>query len=179
LSPAAGGGHVKETDRWIAPTYFRQESELPVGKISAYWDGQHGWMATPQGSGILAGAQLKQLQGDLFRLYFRLLLSDRIEGRTVNAVSDDTIEISDAGGDVARIVVNPEGLPGTVLYDAVHLTGPPVSIEEDFSDFREVAGIKIPHQARVVQAGQKFADITVTDFRVNTGLKVQDLGKRP
>jgi zinc protease len=179
LGPAAGSVHVKQTERWIAPTYFRQESETPAGRISAYWDGQHGWFATPQGTSILGGAQLKQVQGDLFRLYFRLLLSDRIEGRTVNATNDDTIEISDASGAIARVVLNSDGLPASVLYDAVRMAGPPVSVEEDFSDFREVAGVKIPHVVRIVQAGQKFADVTVTDFRVNTGLKVTDLGKRP
>ncbi|HEV3202301.1 MAG TPA: pitrilysin family protein [Bryobacteraceae bacterium] len=179
LGPAAGSVHVKQTDRWIAPTCFRQESETPAGRISAYWDGQNGWLAAPQGTGVLAGAQLKQVQGDLFRLYFRLLLSDRIEGRTVNAAADDTIEISDASGEIARVVVNSDGLPASVLYDAVRMAGPPVAVEEDFSDFREVAGIKVPYVVRIVQGGQKFADVTVTDFRVNTGLKVQDLGKRP
>ncbi|MBZ5617970.1 MAG: insulinase family protein [Acidobacteriia bacterium] len=179
LGPAAGSVHVKETDQWIAPTFFRQESELPGGKIMAYWDGQRGWFATRQGSSILAGAQLKQLQGDLFRLYFRLLLSDRMEGRTVNATEDDTIEISDRSGETVRVVVNAEGLPATVLYNAVHLTGPPVSAQEDFSDFRDVGGIKIPYQVRVMQGGRKYADVTVTDARVNTGLRVQDLGKRP
>ena len=179
LGPAAGNLHIKQTERWMAPTIFRQDSETPAGKISAYWDGKSGWIATPQGTGILAGAQLKQVQSDLFRLYFRLLLSDRMEGRTVNATADDIVEISDASGEIARVVVNADGLPLSVLYDAVHLSGPPVSVEEDFSDFREVAGIKIPHAVRIVQGGQKFADVTVTDFRVNTGLRVTDLGKRP
>jgi hypothetical protein len=179
LSAAAGGGRVKETDRWIAPTFFRQESETPGGRISAYWDGKNGWFATPQGTSILAGAQLEQVQGDLFRLYFRLLLSDQIAGRIVNATGDDAIEISDASGGVARVVLNPDGLPASVLYNAVRMAGPRVAVEEDYSDFREVAGIKIPHAVRIVQGGQKFADVTVTDFRINTGLKVQDLGKRP
>ena len=179
LGPTAGSVHVKQTDRWIVPSSFRQESELPAGKISAYWDGQTGWIGTPQGTGILAGAQLKQVKSDLFRMYFRLLLSDRIEGRTVNATADDTVEISDASGEIARIVVSADGLPSSVLYDAVHMTGPAVSVEEDWSDFREVGGIKVPFAVKIVQGGQKFADVKVTDFRVNTGLKVQDLGKRP
>ncbi len=178
LGPAAGNMHVKQTDRWIAPTYFRQESELPTGKMSAYFDGQSGWIATGQGSGNLAGMQLKQVRGDLFRLYFRLLLSDRMEGRKVNATGDDTIEISDPTGEVTRVVVNPAGLPASVLYDA-QTTGPRVSVEEDWSDFREVGGIKVPFAVKIVQGGQKFADVTVTDFRVNTGLKVLDLGKKP
>ena len=77
LDPKAGGMKVKQTDRWIAPTYFRQDSELPMGKIASYSDGKSGWISTPQGAGPLAGAQLKQVQGDLVRNYFRLMSADR------------------------------------------------------------------------------------------------------
>jgi hypothetical protein len=123
--------------------------------------------------------QLKQVRGDLFRVYFRLLLSDRIEGRKVNATGDDTIEISDASGEIARLVVGADGMPASVHYAAAQMTGAPVSVEEDWSDFRDVAGAKVPFLVRIVQGGQKFADVTVSDFRVNTGLKMQDLGKKP
>ncbi len=179
LSPGAGGAVVKETDRWLAPSLFRQETILPGGKITSYWDGQHGWIANGQGSGMLAGAQLKQLQSDLLRLYFRLLLSDRIEGRVVNAVDDDTIEVSGAGGETARIIVDANGMPITVLYDAINVSGPRVPVQEDYSDFRDVAGIKVPFASKVMRAGQKFADMKITDLKVNTGLKEVDLGKRP
>ncbi len=108
VEPSAGGMLVKETDRWIAPNYFRQDTVFPTGKLSAYTDGRIGWVATPQGSGPLAGTQLKQVQGDLFRLYFRLLLSDRIAGRTVNALDDNTVEISDTAGATARLELMPK-----------------------------------------------------------------------
>jgi hypothetical protein len=171
--------HVKETDRWIAPNYFRQEGELPAGTILAYWDGQQGWFGSTRETSILTGARLKQVEGDVFRVYFRLLLSDRIEGRTVSAPDDDTLEISDASGHIVRVIVSPEGLPVTLLYTSPNANGPDVPMEEDYSDFREVSGIKIPFIVKLTQGGQKFADVTITDFRVNTGLKVQDLGKRP
>lgn len=160
-------------------TFFRQDGELPAGKIAAYFDGKSGWITSGQRSGILAGAQLKQVQSDLFRVYFRLLLSDRIEGRKVNAADADTLEITGDAGEAARVVVGADGLPKSVLYDSARLTGPPISIEEDYSDYREVAGVKVPYTVKITQGGQKFADVTVSDFRINTGLKTQDLGKRP
>jgi len=180
LDVTAGGMRVRETDRWIAPTLFRQESEIPTGKIAAYTDGRMGWISTPQGSGALAGAQLKQVQGDLFRFYFRLLLSDRISERTVIAVDDNTIEISDATGEIARLLLDSKtALPRAVQYRSVHVAGPPVEVEDAYSDFREVAGVKVPHKITITQAGRKFADVTVTDYKVNSGLKADDLGKRP
>jgi zinc protease len=180
LSAGSGGMLVHETDRWIAPDYFRQESALPAGKISAYLRGKSGWIATPQGSGPLAGAQLKQVQGDLFRLYFRALLSDRIDGRTVNATGDNAIEVTGPDGQVAQFEFDPAtGLLQTTRYENVMVSGPPVGVEDQFSDFREVGGVKVPYKITILQGGRKFADVTVTDFQVNSGLTVAELEKRP
>ena len=178
--PAAGGMQVKR-DRPLDRSHLLPAGErLPAGKIAAYSDGQSGWIATPQGVRASGGAQLKQVQGDLFRLYFRLLLSDRIAGRTVNAIDDNTVEISDPDGQFARAAFDPEtGLLKSVRYETVTVTGPPVPVEDNFSDFREVGGIKVPYKVTIVQGGHKFADVTVTDYQVNTGLKVEDLEKRP
>ena len=40
-----------------------------------------------------------------------------------------------------------------------------------------MAGIKVPYSFTLLQGGQKFADVTVIDFQVNKGLKVEDLQK--
>jgi hypothetical protein len=171
---------VKETDRWIAPTYFRQDTELPSGKIAVFCDGRVGWVAAAQGGGPLAGAQLKQMQGNLFRQYFRLLLSDRIEGRTVNALDDNTIEIADATGQTARLEFDADTrLPQRVLYEATRAGGPPIPVEETWSEFQETAGVKVPRRIVVMQGGQKYAEMKATDFKVNSGIQLQELQKRP
>src|ERR1019366_1883673 len=90
-----GGSKIVQTDRWVAPTVFRQDSTFPAGGVSAYTDGKVGWISTPQGWGALTGAQRSQVLGDLFRIYYRLLLSDRLEGRTVNAIDASSVQISD------------------------------------------------------------------------------------
>ena len=179
IEPAAGGFRTKQTDLWISPSYFRQENELPTGKMVAYSDGKTGWIATPQGQAPLGGAQLKQVQSALFRSYFRLLLSDQIPGRTVNLLEPDTLEISD-GGEVARLVVDPQtGLPDRIMYDSVAVSGPPVSVVNQYGDFREVQGVKVPHKITITQGGHKFADVTVSDYKFNAGLRAEDLNKRP
>jgi zinc protease len=179
VDPAAGGMQVKQTDRWVAPNHFRQDSVLPMGKISAYSDGTSGWIATPQGTGPLVGAQLKQVQGDLFRLYFRLLTADR-QGYQVNLVSDNTIEFSNKAGEMARLTVDPKtALPAAVTYDAVHVSGPPVSVVETFGDYRVVNGVKVPFKATITQGGRKFADLVVEDYQINTGVKLEELTARP
>jgi len=175
-----GGMKVVQTDRWIAPTTFRQDSVLPNGKISAYSDGRGGWISTPQGFGALGGSQLKQVQGDLFRLYFRLMLSDQFPERTVNALESNTVEISDPAGQIATVEFDAgTGLPQRVRYDLSQATGAPVMVMEEYHDFHDIAGVKIPHQITITRGGQKFADVTVTEYKVNSGLQVTELMKRP
>ena len=176
----ANGMKVTRTNRWLEPKYFRQESQLPAGKIVAYTDGSSGWIVTPQGSGVLAGPQLRQVQGDVFRFYPRLLLSDRLPGRTVNAVRDNTLEITGQNGESARLVLNPDtGMPERVIYETVHVAGPPITVEDRYTKFGEASGIQVPMAITIIQGGRKFADIAVEDYKVNTGLKPEDLSKRP
>ena len=68
------------------------------------------------------------MQGDLFRSYFRLLISDRIPGRTVNAVDQFLVEITDTSGQLVRIEFDPQtGLPLRATYDVAQPGGAPLS----------------------------------------------------
>ncbi|HTS60842.1 MAG TPA: pitrilysin family protein [Candidatus Acidoferrales bacterium] len=178
--PNIGGTRVIETDRWIWPTHMRQDSTLASGRVAAYTDGKIGWIAAAQGWGPLVGPQQKQVMGDLFRSWFRLLLSDRIEGRTVNAIDSASVEITDSTGQEARVEFDPDtGLPRRVTYDTPHALGAPVYTEDLFEEMREVDGIKMPFKITINQAGRRFAEATVSEYKLNTGLKVMDLARRP
>ena len=41
-----GGAKIIQTDKWIAPTNFRQDATLPAGRVTAYTDGKVGWIST-------------------------------------------------------------------------------------------------------------------------------------
>jgi zinc protease len=178
--PNVGGTKVTETDRWMAPSGFRQDSVLPAGRVAAYTDGRMGWIATPQGWGSLVGTQLKQVQSDLFRSWFRLMLSDLVEGRTVNAVDGTSVQIADPVGQQCKVEFDSQtGLPRRVTYDTPQAIGPPLYTEDLLDDFREVDGIKLPFKITINQSGKKFADVTVTEYKLNSGLKLVDLSRRP
>ena len=175
-----GGAKIVQTDRWIAPTFFRQDGTYPSGRISAYTDGRIGWIATPQGWGALAGTQRNQVFGDLFRVYFRLLLSDRLEGRTVNGLDPLNVQISDATGQVATVEFDQKtGLLRRVAYDTAQAAGAPIFCEDLYEDFRDVGGILLPFKISIHQGGRNFAEVVVTDYKLNTGIKSLDLGRRP
>jgi hypothetical protein len=69
--------------------------------------------------------------------------------------------------------------PNTLSYDAISVTGAPPLVQETYSDFRDVSGIKIPFKIAMTQNGQRYADVTVSEFKIDTGMTLAELQKRP
>jgi len=176
---ASGGLKAKQSNVWMAPNSFRQQSQLPFGMVIAYYDGTMGGLLQGQNRTPLGGPQLKQIQGEAFRSWVPLLLSDRDPGRTVNFVGDNTIEITDKKGNQARLQVDESGLPRKLIYQMAPLQGKPLTIENSFGELKEVEGIKLPFQITIAQDGRKAAEMTVQDYKLNQGLKPADIEKRP
>jgi predicted Zn-dependent peptidase len=180
VDPSAGGVTMKRTDRWVVPANFREDTQLPFGTVSIYGDGKSGWMSSPQGLAPLPPAQLKPVQDKLLRLFFLMLLSDKLPGRSVNRIGDGTLEISDGHGSTARLFVDEKtGMPAKVEYASESMNGPPSTIDEIYNGFEEVNGIKIPNRMTIMQNGRKYADVVVESVKLNTGLKAEDLSKKP
>jgi hypothetical protein len=174
LPPSQGGISMKQTVRFLAPSHFRQDQVLPFGTVSVYLNGNAGWLATPQGTQDMPAEVVKQAQGELFRNLPALILSDRVAGRTVNAVGPNSVEIS-GGGQVARLEFDLSGLPVKLIYTEA---GQPETTET-YSDFRDASGVKLPFKTSVQQGGQPAGAATVSTYTLNTGLTAEEIGKRP
>lgn len=174
------GMKANQSMRVILPSTFREDQQLPIGKISVFYDGKTGWMAAPQGSQPLPGPVAKQIRDEMFRQLPTLLLSDRDQDRTVSAVGDGVLEISDNSGDSTRLAIDAAtGLPVKQTYSGVAMNGPPQQMEEVYSDWRDVNGIKLPYKLQLKVGGKLASEVTITDYKFNTGLKPEDLGKKP
>lgn len=168
LDPSVGALKAQRTIQWIAPRFFREENVLPFGKITSFGDGQAGWTSTPQGSGPLPEAQMKQIGFETFRIWFPLILGTH---RTAAARLDGKVEISDNQGHALLMTFDPAtGLPATETYEA---------IEEIYSGWRDVSGIKLPAKVVLRQNGKHYADITINSVSLNQGLTVEQLSKKP
>jgi len=179
MDAAAGGMKIKQQNRYLLPAYFRQEQELPFGKVIAYTDGQTGWLSTPQGVVPMPPPVLKQAQGELFRNLLHVILADRDASLKVNAVGKSTVEISAAGGQSVRIDFDEAtGLPAREQYQEAGQNGPS-EVAEIFADWREVGGLKVPFKMTIQQDGKKLADVTVQEYKFNTGLKAEELSHKP
>lgn len=175
-----GGAKIEQHNLWAAPGQLRQESQLPIGKMIVYSDGKSGWMSGPQGLQPLPAPYLKQVREELFREYFRLLLSDRVPDRTVNSPGGDVIEISDKDGDSIQLFVDQKtGLPAKEVYRSAGPMGPPADVEVMFDDFTEADGVKAPKKITINRGGAKFAEINITDYKLNSGMKAEELSKKP
>jgi hypothetical protein len=154
---------------------MRQDLELPFAKQSVYSDGSTGWLSTPQGMMGMTPAVLKQVQGEVFRQIPPLVMSDRAADRTVNYPGDGAIEISVKDGESVRLEVDEKtGLPSKIIYQGSQ--GP---VEQTYSDWREVNGIRLPFAWTIMQGGKKFASVTVADYKVNSGLTKEEISKKP
>jgi zinc protease len=179
IAAASGGETLTETERWMASGNLREDADGSGPHRALYTDGRSGWTARGSQSAPLLGYVLKGMQGDLFRSYFSLLLSDRAADRTVNALDENTVEISAPGGWVVRVAANPEtGLPQQVSY-IVQMASGPVLVQEVYTGFGEVAGMRVPFRSSTRHDGVPFAEVSVTDFKVNAGLSLDELERRP
>jgi zinc protease len=152
----------------------------PMGEIEQGYDGQVFWMKTPQGVQQMPSSQTGEVQGAVFRNTVSLLENFENSGLTVQAlgpaevdgVEVEGVAISDpARSLVVKLYIDPKtGLPAKKVYTAAMLGGPPGEMEEVYSDYREVSGVKMPFKTVIFQAGKKRAEQTITDVKINPGV---------
>lgn len=173
---ASPAGTMKGTQHniFLLPSSLRQEVNLPFAKQTVYSDGRSGWIVAPQGTQAMPPPVLKQVQGETFRLLYRLVGSDKAA-----YAAENTVELSDGQGNRVRMVVDPKtGLPLKLSYETAGMNGP-AQVEETFSAWRDVNGIKVPFERTVTQDGKKFIDVHVRDYKINTGVTPEQLSKKP
>jgi hypothetical protein len=173
---------MKQQIRWIAPGFFRQDQMLPppMGAIIAYSDGKTGWLSDPRGVTPMNASVLRQAQGEILREWVSLILSDREASRTVSGTGPKSAEISTADGQSVRVEFDDAtGLPVRVFYKETGMGGPPAEIKETFSDWRDVDGIKLPFKVLMEQNDQKVGEVAISEIKINTGIKPEELNKKP
>jgi len=179
MAPSQGGITMKQTIRYLAPTHYRQDQVLPFGTVIAYINGNTGWLATPQGTQDMPAEIVKQAQGEAFRNLLPLILSDRIPGRSVNAINPTTVEIA-GGGETVRLEFDPAtGLPSKMMYRSTGAPGVPAESTETMSDFRDASGFKVPFKVLIEQGTERIGQATIASYTFNTGLTPEGIGKRP
>ena len=71
------------------------------------------------------------------------------------------------------------GLPARETYMEPGQSGAPAETTDIFSDWREVAGVRLPYKAIQLENGMKMLEVTVSEYKINSGLNAAELSKRP
>jgi outer membrane lipoprotein-sorting protein len=180
LEASAGGFKMKQVSRYVAPGQIRHEQETPFGKITVYSDGKSGWLGTPQGIQAIPPDVLKLAKGVIFRQPTVLVLSDQDISRSVNAVGDNEVKISTSDGQSVLMQFDPvTGLPSRQVYIESDVNRGSVERVELLSDWRDAGGIKMPYRAVQQENGVKTLEVTISEYRFNSGITSDDLSQKP
>ncbi|HWF11446.1 MAG TPA: pitrilysin family protein [Bryobacteraceae bacterium] len=178
LDATAGGLKVSQTEYWMSSGVYREENVLPFGKVMTYSDGKTGWVSSPQGTTAIPDAERKQVEFEVFRMWFPLLTSGSNRDRAVTDEANGAIRITDKAGNAVVLTIDAAtNLPLTARYfEAGSTVG---DVTETYGDWQETDGVRLPHKTTIAQNGKHFADVTTTEVRLNVGLTAGQLSKKP
>ena len=167
------------------PHRVRVETKLPGGLVVQVYDGARAWVRDPAGTHAVPDEAVRELQSSLRRDTLAALLAahdGRLRARLlpdVNGPAGDTeraIELSGTDLDPVVLYVDPET---RLVARQTHTAGrgQPL-LEERFSDYRDVDGIRIAFSAEVYRSGQQVLERRVITIAINPPLESQ-LFQRP
>ena len=158
-----------------APNQYTTVVHMDGGASTRTFDGRTGWMAGPDTpvplvtltSGNLDRARLEALVA--FPTSLPQAYSEWRVGRAVlNDEEDFVLQASEGGQPVLNLYFAPSGL----LVRLVRWTPTPVGMvptQIDYSDFRDVAGVKIPFHRTVSQTYMRM-DVELSEIRPNVAI---------
>lgn len=162
----------------VYPDKQRQEMQMPFGKMVQVLNRDQGWAQRPQGVVALNASQLTEMKKSLMRDPFLLLRMAEKESYTVQSLGEEKANrkaykvLLITNGDELSIkhFLNPQTyLIEKRVYQG-NIMGRPAKLEEVFSDYREVSGIKIPFALTTFADGQKFLEGTFTEVQINPAI---------
>ncbi len=153
-----------------------QKMTTPMGEMVQGYDGKVMWSKTPQGVREAPPGAADEAKEEGFReTVFLLAKVGDYEAQAMGAVAlgDKQVE--------AVVVTDPQTKqtvkllidPATNLLVGKEYTGnmmgTPGEIQEQYLEFNDTAGIKVPSKVLIFQNGQKKGEVTISKVAVNTG----------
>lgn len=175
---APGGRAELPTTTYIRyPDAFRVDAETPAGLVSQFLVGGSYWVRDARGVREAPPAVAADMQGAIQRDAITLLVrlaenrpaakrtSVRLAGRDMPA-----LEIAVPGGTPLLVAFDPDtALPAGQRYTLESPNGP-VAVEELFSDYRDVNGLKVAYRTVLQRDGAPRVERIVKSFEYNVPL---------
>jgi len=174
----AGMMQVATQQYLVFPDKMRLDMNLQAMgmQISQVFDGKSAWIVTPQGVQPLPEPMVEEAKKAFFRDATQLLthLSDDdisvqyLDEEEVKGKMADVILVSNASGDSLKVFVDRETkYIIKKAYRTLTEQGP-ADAEEFIGDYRDVSGVKFGFHVVIHHNGEQYAEITVSELKVNT-----------
>ncbi len=163
------------TVRFMAPDTLREEQELEDGShLIVFSDGKTGWANS---NGVTDDLREEAFPMIAVNMSHRLLFILRKLSKNPDQgtyTGHGVFEWLDANGQPCNLIVDEK--TGTILKIRFRQKG---VVEETFSDWRDVSGMKLPFHADLTQNDKPVAARTTLALKINTHLSLEELKKRP
>lgn len=163
------------TETVLLPDKSRQVMELPSGTRVQVLNGKHGWSRIGSETSELSEPEKREMNRALFREVIRLFQLRDEQNLKIEDYGEEmsqnqrwhVLRISNQSGDFLNLYVDAETyLPVKKTYQGaaeVNLA----TLQEIYSDYRSVDGIKIPFHIVVRANGRKFIESRVIEAKMN------------
>lgn len=187
ISMGQGDMQADITTIMVAPNKLMTQMKMPFGEMSMAYDGVQGWRKTPQGVQDLPGSQrediIKEIAGNMFSVLqnfekpdysVQFFKEEKTEGKILNVVivrhapSNTTMRFFI---DAQTNFIVKKNARGRSMQG-------PADIEMQFSDYRDVNGVKVPFKTTNLADGKKQMETIVSSATINSGIK-PELFKKP
>jgi hypothetical protein len=178
--PSEGPADLETVTSIRYPGSFRSESKMPAGVVTQVFQNGRYWVQGPNGvreqPGPVANEMRANIQRDsiglLLGLLDKRLAAVRIPDVDVDGRKMPAVEVKGPTMPPLTVVFDPvTALPVRQRYKVVSGRGAaPSDTEEEFSDFRDVGGIKVPFRATIRVNGAVTLKRTVHKVEYNVPL---------
>jgi zinc protease len=144
-------------------------------KMTLFIDPNSGWVNTPKGTQDLPGPAQQQIRSQLTHQLPVLLPQLAKTPGQVAYSGPGKLQVSTSSGEAMTLAVD----EATGALQSLTYSEEGGTATENFSDWRDVGGLKLPFKTETVKGGKTSQTVTTSDLKINTNLKAEELGKRP
>jgi predicted Zn-dependent peptidase len=173
---------------FIFPDRMANKINLPFGEVLQVVNGDTGFTSSPQGLQDMGGTELADARGQIVEDTFYLLSNfdgfpvQSLDSEDVNGTTCDVVLvwIDDTSDRWLKMYCDPTtGQVVRTQQKAKNMvTQAPGMGHTDFSDVKDVAGVKVPHKYVNYFDGEKVIDAELTSFELNATID-ESLFDRP
>lgn len=164
----------------VPPDRMRVNLNTPMGAMTQILKQDEAWVVSPNGSSAAPDQMKADLKSSLWRDLTVLLShadSDQLQiqyvgSEDVAGKKAEVIQITPQGASSYKLYLDAETMmPVKNVFDTIGQQGP-AKMEQMYSDFRDVSGLKLPFHIVVNQNGEKAQETVVSEITINP--KVDD-----